>query len=130
MDKRVIVFLLISLAVIVGYDYLLKEFGLLPLPPEQQPESPPAARTDAGPSTEPPPVVAKDQSVQPSKRDRMEGPSDAGGQLTDEQTVEVETDLYRARLSNRGGVIKSWELKRYTVGEHDKKQPVQLVYQA
>ena len=40
----------------------------------------------------------------------------------------VETDLVRAELSNRGGVIRSWELKRYHTGPPDKK-PVQLVYQ-
>ena len=39
MEKRVIVFLLISLAVIVGYDYLLKEFGLSPQSNEQQTET-------------------------------------------------------------------------------------------
>jgi len=30
MEKRVIVFLIVSLAVIIGYDYLLKGMGLLP----------------------------------------------------------------------------------------------------
>ena len=59
MDKRVIVFLLISLAVIVGYDYLLKEFGLLPPPPEQQAEPAPSVPKDLpSPPTQPPPLIA------------------------------------------------------------------------
>ena len=131
MDKRVVVFLMISLAVIVGYDYLLKEFGILPPPPEQQAEAPPSVGKDAAvPSAESPPLVAKEPSASSSKRAAPDVRSDSMQQATDEQTVDIETDLYRARLSNRGGVIKSWELKRYTVGGHETDQPVQLVYQA
>ena len=44
MEKRVIVFLLISLAVIVGYDYLLKELGLSPQSSEQQAETGPSEK--------------------------------------------------------------------------------------
>ena len=40
----------------------------------------------------------------------------------------VETDLVRVGLSNRGGVIRSWELKRYHTAPPEGK-PVQLVYQ-
>ncbi len=32
MEKRVIVFLIVSLAVIIGYDFLLKGMGLVPSP--------------------------------------------------------------------------------------------------
>jgi YidC/Oxa1 family membrane protein insertase len=131
MDKRVIVFLLISLAVIVGYDYLLKEFGLLPPASEQQPEPAPSVRKEGtDPTAEPPSLVAKDEPAQPSRRERTDSRTEPIQQATDERTIEVETDLYRARFSNRGGIIKSWELKRYTVGGDDKEQPVQLVYQA
>jgi YidC/Oxa1 family membrane protein insertase len=45
-----------------------------------------------------------------------------------EQTVTVETDLVRVELSNLGGVIRSWELKRYNTAPPEVK-PVQLVYQ-
>jgi YidC/Oxa1 family membrane protein insertase len=31
-----------------------------------------------------------------------------------EQTIVVESDLYRVTLSNRGGVVRSWQLKKYT----------------
>lgn len=34
MEKRVVIFLVLSLAVILGYDLLLKQLGLLP-PPKQ-----------------------------------------------------------------------------------------------
>jgi len=32
---------------------------------------------------------------------------------TDERTLVVENDLYRVELSNRGAVVKSWQLKKY-----------------
>jgi len=46
----------------------------------------------------------------------------------EEQTIEVETELFRAKFSNRGAVLKSWELKQYTTTVENGRQPVQLVY--
>lgn len=37
-----------------------------------------------------------------------------------ERTIVVENDLYRVKFSNRGGVVKSWELKKY---KDDSKPP-------
>ena len=39
---------------------------------------------------------------------------------TQERTIVVENDLYRVEFSNRGAVVKSWQLKRYT---DDSKPP-------
>ena len=33
---------------------------------------------------------------------------------TEERSIVVESDLYRVEFSNRGGVVKSWQLKKYT----------------
>ncbi len=44
-----------------------------------------------------------------------------------EQLVTVETDLLRAVISSKGGVIKRWELKKY---KSWRGQPVQLLSQA
>src|SRR5579864_5499947 len=33
-----------------------------------------------------------------------------------EKDIVVESDLYRVELSNRGGVVRSWQLKKYTDG--------------
>lgn len=46
MEKRVIVFLIVSLAVIIGYDYLLKGMGLLP------PSEPVQVATNPSPAAE------------------------------------------------------------------------------
>jgi YidC/Oxa1 family membrane protein insertase len=39
---------------------------------------------------------------------------------TEERTIVVENDLYRVEFSNRGAVVKSWQLKHYT---DDSKPP-------
>src|SRR3989475_11575210 len=44
-----------------------------------------------------------------------------------EQEVTVETDLVKVVLSNRGGVIKRWELKRYLTSDARDPKPIQLV---
>jgi YidC/Oxa1 family membrane protein insertase len=123
MEKRVIVFLLISLTVIVGYDYLLKEFGLFPQPSEQQEEQ----STRQVPAPQPEPAIPS--AAQPAGKTKAEDNARLGVSSPDEQTIEIETNLYRARLSNRGAVIKAWELKRYTTSGPTGPQPVQLVYE-
>jgi len=40
-----------------------------------------------------------------------------------ERTIVVESDLYRVEFSNRGGVVKSWQLKKYT----DDSKPRQIL---
>ena len=143
MEKRVIVFLLISLAVIVGYDYLLKEFGLFPQSSEQQAETSPSEKGKEEPSPRPGSSPSSSQSTRqaplpppsPSPSAKLGGKTKAeenvqlAASSPDEQTIEIETNLYRARLSNRGGVIKAWELKRYTTSGPTGPQPIQLVYE-
>jgi len=132
MEKRVIVFLIVSLAVIIGYDFLLKGMGLVS-PPEPTQE---AANTDhaASPGKATSPAGSSTNSAAPSTVSSIETPISAavtqgeGGPASDEQTVEVNTELFRAQFSNRGAVLKSWELKRYTTAGEQGAQPVQLVY--
>src|SRR6202035_4182674 len=39
---------------------------------------------------------------------------------TAENSVVIESDLYRVEISNRGGVVRSWQLKKFT---DDNKPP-------
>ena len=48
MEKRIIVFLIVSLAVIIGYDFLLKGMGLVPPPEPTQEASTTERATPAG----------------------------------------------------------------------------------
>ncbi len=43
-----------------------------------------------------------------------------------EQTVTIESDLYRVVLSNRGAVARSWQLTKYT-DEHDPPRTLDLI---
>ena len=93
MEKRVIVFLIVSLAVIIGYDYLLKGMGLLPpSEPVQVATNPsPAAETGkpAGGAGDP----AKAASADPvsSVNGAPASPGNATGAASEEQTVDVDT---------------------------------------
>jgi YidC/Oxa1 family membrane protein insertase len=132
MDKRVVVFRVLSLAIILGFDFLLKQMGWLPEPPPAQDAAVPAPSSAERKPT-PAPVTDKD-SGSPSLSVPAKSGQKSGAPLSDisppasEQTVTIETDLVRVGLSNRGGVIQSWELKRYHTSPPEKK-PVQLVYQ-
>ena len=132
MDKRVIVFLVLSLAIILGFDFFMRQMGWLPEPPPAQDSS---VQTPVSSEREPTPAgtVGKDVGSTspnvPNQPGQKSGAPVASVALpASEQTVTVETDLVRVELSNLGGVIRSWELKRYNTAPPEVK-PVQLVYQ-
>ncbi len=132
MDKRVIAFLVLSLAIILGFDLVLRQMGWLPEPPPAQDGS---AQAPSSPVQEPTSSLqtgkdsASTGSSVPIQSGTKSGAPASGISLpASEQTVTFETDLVRVELSNRGGVIRSWELKRYHTGPPEAK-PVQLVYQ-
>lgn len=131
-EKRVVMFLVLSLAIILGYDFLLKELGLMPSPDSVQeglspnssesigaPESSASSKGEAstGPS----------EGTPRNKPTASEGPLKSMTSVVD-QTVTVETDLVRVGIAAKGGVISSWELKEYQTSSSDEK-PVQLVHQ-
>ncbi len=130
MEKRVVVFLVVSLLIIFGWNYLLKEMGWLPVPPdtevsrEADSRQPPEEPFDTG--LKPAPGLAPSE---PRSFIAADPEAPVGGVLPIEETIEVKTDLYRAEFSSRGGVIKSWELKRYTNETPKGPVPVQLMYQ-
>jgi YidC/Oxa1 family membrane protein insertase len=132
MDKRVVIFLVLSLAVILGFDFFLKQMGWLPEPPPAQDGAVPAP-TSVDQKPAPAPVTGKDSgstgvNVPIQSSHKSNALSSDIPPATTEQTVTIETDLVRVGLSNRGGVIRSWELKRYHTAGPEKKL-VQLVYQ-
>ncbi len=133
MEKRVVVFLIVSLAVIIGYDYLLKGMGLLPPSEPVQvattrnasPDADKSAQSENGTGQGPGPAGT---SSNPVSAKAPSSDSSATAAKGEEQTVEVDTELFRAKFSNRGAVLKSWELKRYTTSGENGAVPVQLVY--
>jgi YidC/Oxa1 family membrane protein insertase len=132
MEKRVIVFLVLSLGIIFGYEYLLKELGLLPQPTITEPAEPSTSDTSSPLTTSPgspaPSVPATKETapLKPSGAEvRLQEPR---GEPSATEFIEVETDLYRAKFTTRGAALTSWELKRYR-SSSDGKSAVQLVRQ-
>ena len=122
MEKRIIIFLVLAMALIVIYPYLLEKMGYSKRLPVTQKEAgaPKTPAPSIGPNEAtaplPPPVSTKASAPVPA------GP----GGIEHEQEVTVETDFLKVVLSNRGGVIKQWELKRYKTQEKERK-PIELV---
>jgi YidC/Oxa1 family membrane protein insertase len=132
MEKRVIVFLVLSLGIIFGYEYLLKELGLLPQPTISEPAESSTSATSSPSSTSP----GSPTSSAPATKETVP-PKPSGGDIQAQEPhgepsatefIEVETDLYRAKFATRGAALTSWELKRYHGGS-DGKSAVQLVRQ-
>ncbi len=132
MDKRVIIFLVLSLAIILAFDVFMRQMGWLPEPPPAEDGSAQAPSSSERRSTSSLSTGKDSGSASPnvlSQSGALSGsPASSVSPPVLEQIVTVETDLVRVDLSNRGGVIQSWELKRYHTAPPEKK-PVQLVYQ-
>jgi YidC/Oxa1 family membrane protein insertase len=124
MERRIIVFLVLSLLIISAYPFLLEKFAPTL---SSQPSAP--ALTQSSPS------VPTTNSVQDSGHIPSVTRS-AGSQIAETPSVAVapetlkviESDLYRVVLSSHGGVIRVWELKKYTK-KNDKGviEPMQLI---
>ena len=132
MEKRVIVFLVLSLGIIFGYEYLIKELGLLPEPTISEEAEPSISETSSpssiGPES-PTPGAPATTTIAPQKPSAGEVRSqDPRRESSAPEFIVVETELYRATFTTRGAALTSWELKRYR-SSSDGKSLVQLVRQ-
>lgn len=132
MEKRVIVFLFLSLGIIFGYEYIIKELGLLPEPTISE-EAEPSTGDTSPPSSispEPPtPGAPATTNIAPQKPSAGEvRPQDPRRESSAPEFIVVETELYRATFTTRGAALTGWELKRYR-SNSDGKPLVQLVRQ-
>jgi len=124
MEKRIVVFLVISLLIIIGYDFLLKEFGLLPQPvqvEESLSQDPDAKISQSENVSNISDSEGTTQSVQSVGENNVAAP-------TVEAVENVETSLYQASISNRGAQIRSWKLLHYLKQDTDPPEPIDFVY--
>jgi YidC/Oxa1 family membrane protein insertase len=103
-QMRVVIASVLSLAVIVIWSLLYR-----PSQPPPSLTSPPAASTAA-----PGGVTGAGQAATVGAPATTTAASPNAVGDTAERTVVVESDLYRVVLSNRGAVVRSWQLKKYT----------------
>jgi len=120
MEKRLILAIALSFVVLLGYNLLFVKPRPQVEPAPAETAAAPAAGTQALPAGQVAPAVtgAKPAAQAPAAPDLKETGARA------EEEISVETSLYSAAWSNKGGVLKSWKLKRHT---NDKKGPLELV---
>lgn len=129
MEKRVVIFLVLSLAVILGYDFLLKQFGLLQTaPPSEQPLSKSSRMEDEPSMNEGSEAASLGVSASPATSGKAAAGTSSPPRAASETIVTVETEMVRVGLDPRGGTVSTWELKQYKSAVTDSK-PVQLVYE-
>ncbi len=112
MEMRSLLAAVLCLFVIAGWSMFYKP---------QQPPVPPAKPAVTTPS----PVAPAAGTPSPSS---VTGPGKAAASAapvtmraaTTESSVVIDSDLYRVEISNRGGVVRSWQLKKFT---DDSKPP-------
>ncbi len=99
-ETRSLIAAVLCLIVIAAWSLLYKP---PPAPTKPNPVTPaPAASTPAGLSTAPSQAIAKP------------APAAAMHAAGEERSIVIESDLYRVQISNRGGVVRSWQLKKFT----------------
>src|SRR5713226_10117840 len=109
-ELRILVASLLSFGVIILW---AKYFG--PKPPVQPPQSnrpavtaPASPGAATSPATNPSQAQAVPAAIAPVPVANIAVKSDS-----QERTIVVENTLYRVEISNRGAVVKSWQLKNY-----------------
>jgi YidC/Oxa1 family membrane protein insertase len=119
-ELRILIASLLSMAVIVLW---IKFFA--PKPPLNPPHPGNAAQTSSTGARGSPPAVAPSSAPNSTAPNTplpranatavAAAPAPVTPQIADsqERTIVVENDLYRVEISNRGALVKSWQLKKY-----------------
>jgi YidC/Oxa1 family membrane protein insertase len=98
-------------------------------PPEKPPQAnpPAAAIVQQPPATVAPGEISPSQTQTKAARATQAAPAVAIKQAKMEETITVESGLYRVELSNRGAVARSWRMKKELDSETPPK-PLELVH--
>ncbi len=96
MNKRILIAILLSVAVLVAYPFIVPA----PKVPKQD------ISTSQGVKQ-----PAKDEEGKPLAKAEV---APVTGEISkEERIITIDTDLYKAIFTNKGGVIRHWELKKY-----------------
>ena len=109
-ELRILIASLLSMVVIIAW----AKFFAPKAPPASQQNNKPAATSPANPgqTSNTPPIGGNPASATPPAAIAATAPGAAKGD-SQERSIVVENGLYRVEFSNRGGVVKSWQLKKY-----------------
>jgi YidC/Oxa1 family membrane protein insertase len=121
-ETRVLLAFLLSMAVMAIWGVFFT--------PKPQPKPSQPAAAPAGPAQSAPQSPAPGQPAAASQRPAVTAAAPAAAPpkaAAAEQTIVIENDLYRVELSNRGGVVRSWQLKNY-VDDHKPPRILDVVH--
>jgi len=108
---RAVVFVVVALLILFAWGHFYKP----PVVP------PPPAQTTSQPATSQAPVNTSASAGKPSQvSDAVGAASPAKIEAANETLIAIESPLYVVEFSNRGGVVRSWKLKKYS---DDQKPP-------
>jgi len=110
MEKRVLIAIVLSFLILILYQaFFIKK----PPEPEVTPES--ITEIEKKPEQKPAEKGLLSPAAMPEERERAEEEKDIQPiSAQAEEEILIDTSLYQAVWSNRGGVLKSWRLKEHT----------------
>ena len=115
MEKRVVLFFILSFLIVVGYPYLMKRLGLMP-------EVKPVKEDLREIKVDMRGIEGEDRSPVAPKVAVIEGEEEN----LKEEEITIQTDLYRVVLSNRGATIKEWVLENYKEEKSSEQRAIGL----
>ena len=107
MNKRILIAILLSVIVLVAYPFIV------PAPKTPKQEMPQSQELEQTAGQKEGKLLSEAEVVQ-----------DTGEMGKEERLITIDTDLYKAIFTNKGGVIKRWELKKYWMAATQKKSIV------
>jgi YidC/Oxa1 family membrane protein insertase len=119
MEKRLLLVFALTFIVIVLFQPVLKKY--FPQPPAS---TTPTQQAPSGSTTAPASGSVSAQTVAMAPPAAIQ---QGAKQASSESETVIENDLYKIRFTNKGGLVKSWILKKYT---DDKGGPLELVNNA
>jgi YidC/Oxa1 family membrane protein insertase len=122
MDKRSLIAIALSILILIAYQEFIAYF----YPPTRSPESQPPTE-----SFPPPPAAPLAQPADKAKETtESASPVEAGVSAPPERNVTVETEVYTAVFTSRGGRLKSLTLKYYPGDAGRDSPPLEMVKEA
>jgi YidC/Oxa1 family membrane protein insertase len=109
---RAIVFVVLALVILFAWGHFYKP------PVAPQPQNAQSAVQDS--TSQAPGTSVANAGAMSRQTERSAAASATTVQASEEKTVIVESPLYLVELSNRGGLVRSWKLKKYS---DDEKPP-------
>ncbi|HHL40326.1 MAG TPA: membrane protein insertase YidC [Deltaproteobacteria bacterium] len=118
-DKRIIIAVVLSMAVLFAYPYFIETF--LPAPPAP-------GKADGSAAVEETSVRdGEDGGVFADGRPAATAPASPTSPAVDEKLTTVETPLFSAVFTNVGGALRSWKLKGYRTALAEDAGNIELV---